>query len=125
MICGRWPAATPATLALSSRLCRNCCHNLAGSIGLLPLVGGNGLVVVAQPDGLIQTVNWDNGDVEWETSLGAEIVTPLVIYQDDEIALVLVATHEGALYALDLYDAGWSGASPLTTRTKRRLPVWW
>lgn len=73
--------------------------------GLLPLVGSDGLVVVSQPNGLIQTVNWDSGDIEWETNLGAEIVTPPVIYQDDETTLVLVATHEDALYALDLYDA--------------------
>jgi outer membrane protein assembly factor BamB/predicted Ser/Thr protein kinase len=71
-----------------------------------PLAAASGRIFVADGD-LVQAFDWASGESVWEPPhLGADISAPLALFDDEEILLLLVATDDGQLYALNGYDAG-------------------
>ncbi|HHJ06121.1 MAG TPA: hypothetical protein ENK24_01320, partial [Anaerolineae bacterium] len=69
------------------------------------LLAADGLIVLNTGDGIAQALDWNSGEVVWETRLGVEMSLPPGIYADDETAVVILPTVDGALYALGLSDA--------------------
>ena len=71
-----------------------------------PITASGGLIFAAD-GGRVRAFNWTTGELAGEPpQLGAEIATPLALYDDGEMLLVLVGTADEQLYALNGWDAG-------------------
>ncbi|MDE3089806.1 MAG: PQQ-binding-like beta-propeller repeat protein [Chloroflexota bacterium] len=68
------------------------------------LVIYSGYVVFGVDGGKVRALDWATGQVEWETSLGANVIGAPALYADDSIQLVFIATEDRELHALNLDD---------------------
>ncbi len=72
---------------------------------IVALVGGNGHVMAVSLDGAIKVLDWQTGEVLGDTQLDGKITALPTVYADNDMALTLLGSETGSLYALNLADA--------------------